>query len=209
MKEKILAALKIRFPKVHAELLDRVAGTLASTVTDESTIETVVQSDGVNNLVSFHITETDRRATEAANKRETTLKDKYNLVEKKVENPKPVIPDDAPDWAKAIIKKNEELEARLATKDKKENHETYLSTVKSKLIEKGLKEEDINDFNLLSGLSVNSEDEIDGLVASVETKFNESKQNLINRGVVVDVPINSQVTPDAVEADIEAWAGKK
>ena len=204
MKEKILAALRAKYPGTQAALLDRVADTMAGTVTDE-TLETVAASDGVKNLLAFFQTEVDRRTTEVVNTAVSNYEKKHNLKDGKLifVEPKPGDDPNTPEWAKALIKQNQDLASKVQNLEKGTVTIGLMDKVKAKLTEKKIPEA------FLKGRSIEKEEDVDTLITEIEGDYQTVKQTMVNQGVVIDVPISSSGAPAKVDADIEAWAGKK
>lgn len=202
MKLKLLEALRAKYPGTQASLLDRVADTMAGTVTDE-TLETVTASEGVKNLLAFFQSETDRRTTEAL----SSYEKKHNLKDGKPSVTPPVLDPDptTPQWAKDLIKQNNELAIKLQSLEKGSVTTGLMEKVKAALTEKKIPEA------FLKGRSIEKEEDVNALVAEIEGDYNVVKQSMVNQGVVIDVPASSTsaAATKKVDADIEAWAAKK
>lgn len=94
MFEKILAALKTKFPGVDAKILERIAKKKAETTTKEEEVKTVV--DGVT-FQSIIESEGDRRADEAQKTAVSNYEKKYKLKDgKTIEQPEPPKPNEPP-----------------------------------------------------------------------------------------------------------------
>lgn len=86
MKGKILALLEKTFPGVRKDGLGHIANTLAMTVTTEEEASAAVgklTADGVNSFIADWRREADAEIDKANQTRETNLRKKYDLVEKK------------------------------------------------------------------------------------------------------------------------------
>jgi len=203
MKEKLLAALRLKYPKTHAALLERVAETLASTVADETTIDTVASGDGVKNLLTFFQSETDRRLTEGIMTYEKThkLKDGKPIV---VDEPKPDDDPATPAWAKALMKQNQELALKVQTLEKGSVSSDLMKKVEAKLTEGKVP------LKFLFGKTIEKEEDVDALVKQATDDFAEVKQELANQGVRIDPPASGVGggTSATVDAEIQAWASK-
>ena len=204
MREKLLAALRAKYPGTQAALLDRVADTMAGTVTDE-TLETVTASDGVKNLLTFFQSETDRRTTEAVNTAVSTYEKKHGLKDGKLVSnpPTPVEDPNTPEWAKAIAKQNQELAAKLEKLEKGASTSTLMDKVKAAITEKKIPEA------FLKGRTIEKEEDVNALITEIEGDYNAVKQTMINQGVVITVPASGAPAAAKVDADIDAWAAKK
>lgn len=200
MREKLLVALRAKYPGTQAALLDRVADTMAGTVTDE-TLETVTASEGVKNLLTFFQSETDRRTTEAL----TSYEKKHNLKDgKPVATPPANDPDpNTPQWAKDLIKQNNELATKLQSLEKGTVTSGLMDKVKAALTEKKIPE-----AFLKGRSSIEKEEDVNALVTEIEGDYNTVKQAMVNQGVVITVPASSAPAAAKVDADIEAWAAK-
>ena len=205
MRDKILAALRAKYPGTQSALLDRVADTMAGTVTNE-TLETVASGDGVKNLLAFFQSELDRRTTEVVNTAVANYEKKHSLKDGKLvaaEPPKPTDDPTTPEWAKALIKQNQELTAKFQLLEKGTANTGLMDKVKAKLTEKKIPDA------FLKGRVIEKEEDVDKLVTEIEGDFQAVKQTMVNQGVVIDVPVGSTKTAERVDSDIEAWAASK
>ena len=204
MKTKLIAALRAKYTGTPTALIDRVADTMAGTVTDE-TLETVVASDGVKNLLAFFQSETDRRATEAVTTAVSTYEKKHNLKDGKVvtsENP-PADDPTTPQWAKDLMKQNQALTEKFQNLEKGTVTTGLMDKVKAKLTEKKIPEA------FLKGRVIEKEEDVDALVTEIEGDYTVVKQIMVDQGVVIDVPISGAPAALKVDASIEEWAKKK
>lgn len=119
MKERIFAALKAKFPGVNANILDRIAASLAKTVTTEEQVATAVEGvtkEQIDVIEAYG----DSRATEAQQSAVRNYETKHGLKDgKKVDDKSKQTgtttteDDDTPAWAKALINSNKQLTERL------------------------------------------------------------------------------------------------
>lgn len=120
MKQKLLDALKAKFPGVSDAILDRVATKLAKTVTEESQVATAVEGVTFQQVLDSY---GDSRATEAQQTAVRNYETKHNLKDgKPVEAPKPPEGgggggEEIPAWAKTLIDSNKTLTERLNKMD--------------------------------------------------------------------------------------------
>lgn len=212
MKEKVLAFLKTKLNGVAESYLLGVADYYAKTITEESQIETTL-NDGVVNLLKFNASqlqvEGDRRATEA---QKTALK---NFLEKNGldENGKPKAnpqPNPQPDSVELLLEKLladklNPLQQKLQEFEAKELQQKRISALSAKLEEKGVPKSYIKGRNL----EVKSDDEIDGLVAQIETDYIGFRQELAESGVVLNIPKSPQAVTKEGEAFGKAIAEKR
>lgn len=202
MKEKILQLLRAKFPGTPTIVIDRVADHLSQTVTEESQLETAIA--GVEPLVTSFATilqsETDRRVTDAQKKALEAFRAKHGLDEngKPIQNPNPnPTPGGGDD---KLAKELEEMRKRLDGYEAKEKAGMLHNSLKSKLAEKKIPD------TFIKGRTVESEEQIDAVLAEIEADYTSVKQHLINEGVVGDAPRNPIGNPSNVDADIASWA---
>lgn len=186
MKQKLFEALKAKFSGVDADILDRIATMLAKTVTDESGVTTAVE--GVTQeFISVIEGYGDSRATGAqktavANyERKHNLKDGVKVTQQQQQQDPPKDTeggDNVPDWAKTLIKSNQQLSERLNRLDTERTttaRRQQLATITNKLPEAlrkpyermsvdNLKEEEFT--QLLSDVTT----EVDGIVSGMNAK---------------------------------------
>lgn len=134
MKEKILAALKAKFPGVNANILDRIATKLANTVTTEDQVSTAVEGvtqDIIDVIEGYG----DQRATDAQRTAVANYERRHNLKDgEKIDNgggeqqtasqtqqqttTQPAGGAEAvPAWAQQLIDSNKQLTERLNKMD--------------------------------------------------------------------------------------------
>lgn len=122
MRERILAALKAKFPGVSADILDRIAAMKAKTVTTEDQVATAVEGvteDLINVIEGYG----DSRATGAQKTAVLNYERKYGLKDgAKIakEDIKPATTttqegggEQTPAWVQALIDSNKQLTERL------------------------------------------------------------------------------------------------
>lgn len=122
MREKILNALKAKFPGVSADILDRIAVMKAKTVTTEEQVTTAVEGvteDLINVIEGYG----DSRATGAQKtavlnyERKYGLKDGAKVVREDTKPATTTAPEgggeQTPAWAQALIDSNRQLTERL------------------------------------------------------------------------------------------------
>lgn len=206
MKEKILAVLKTKYSGVQSLVLDRIAEHLATTVTEEANIETAIS--GVGGLIPVFSqilqSEGDRRATDAQKTAITNYEKQHNLKEgKPLVAPKVDDPNDISALvSKAVEAAVKPLQEELQVFKKKGSTEELTSKLKVKLAEKKIPEV------FIKGRTIESEEQINTVLAEIEADFNTTKQHLVNDGVVVEKPVSSSSNPSNVDKTIEAWANK-
>lgn len=188
MKEKILAELKKKFSGLSNEFLAFLADKLVPKVTEESQIEGAITELNnspipVTDLAAEFQREGDRRATGAAQKRETELKEKYDFSEKKKAEDKPV--DTKPNEG-GSNSELAEVKAQLAvlteklTKQEQQNsREGLLGKLKAKVAEKNKSIPD----SFLANKVVEKEEDLDRIADEVVTSYNEVRQHFLNQGM--------------------------
>ena len=197
MKEKILTFLKSKLTGVSESFLAGVADTFSKTVKEEKDIETTI-TDGIIETIKFSATqlqvEGDRRATDASKTALKNFQEKHGLKEdgtpiKKVIKPEDVKPDpDEPAWFTAYKKEQGESFTKLQ-KDIDTQKQEKTSVALSKRVREHEKLKDIPaSYFKGRNLTPKSEDEIDQLVASIETDFNGFKQEMAEKGVEISTP---------------------
>lgn len=219
MKKEILAYLKNRITGVSNTYLDGVAEKFSKTITEESQIETVLTDgviDSIKYSASFMQNEGDRRATEATTNAVKNYEQKHNLKEGK-----PIEsgggggaggPDDGKNKGKgeddieAIIAKAvktavEPLQTKVEGYEKAETSKVYTKKLVDKLIEEGITEKEISAFNLLAGVSVEKEDEIDSIATGIKEKFADQKQILVDNGNYAEVPGSGSEDPSNMKPE--------
>lgn len=194
MKEKLLAALKSKFPGVKDATLDRIATNKAGTVTDEGQVQSIVDGVTVDTIID---SESDYRASQeaksASKKAVTDYESKHKLkdgktivVPKKKADPDPSKKEGdgereekEPAWAKSLSEKLEAQEKRLEKQEK--DRETSDKLSKAKELLKGSKVPEKLREKWLKRIDVNDEDtSLEDQVKELETEYLELKQEHIN-----------------------------
>lgn len=194
MKQKILEALKAKFPGVNANVLNRIADKLAKTVTTDEQITTAI-AGVTKEFIEIIESYGDSRATEAQQTAVQTYETKYGLKDgQKIDNgggsqggqqggtqtvqTQFAGGEQVPAWAQALIESNKTITERLNKMDGDRTTATrkqQLSTIIEKLPENlrkvyertpvdGLTDEQ---FNTLVGEITT---EVDGIVNDTRAK---------------------------------------
>lgn len=194
MKQKILEALKAKFPGVNANVLNRIADKLAKTVTTDEQITTAI-AGVTKEFIEIIESYGDSRATEAQQTAVQTYETKYGLKDgQKIDNgggsqggqqggtqtvqKQSAGGEQVPAWAQALIESNKTITERLNKMDGDRTTATrkqQLSTIIEKLPENlrkayertpvdGLADEQ---FNTLVGEITT---EVDGIVNDTRAK---------------------------------------
>lgn len=190
MKEKILALLTTKFAGVRKDGLARLAQTLSLQVENETEAGALVEkltAEKVNEFVSDYRKDVDKEVSDANKTYETTLKKKYDFVEKKAEptkEPEPTKPDDAPAWAKALIDQNKALTDRLSAIETGKTVETRLQQLQSKFKDKNLPEsftsQKVKDFKRMS---FESDDAFAEYLTELDADVTAFNQELADKGL--------------------------
>jgi hypothetical protein len=210
MKDKILAFLKYKIPGGQESFLKEVADDFESEIKEDKDIETVITAGVIKSIIKsqkFLQTETDRRLTEGIKTYET----KHNLKDgKPIEAPKPPEPpkpptDDMPAWGKEILELNKKLVGEItAIKDEKKQTDLQ-SKLKAKLVtDLKIDEKDLKDFNLLTGVQVTEESEIEKVAGEIKVKHDATLQSLKDRGVNIVPPKEGNAASGLIK-DIKDW----
>lgn len=194
MKQKILEALKAKFPGVNANVLNRIADKLAKTVTTDEQITTAI-AGVTKEFIEIIESYGDSRATEAQQTAVQTYETKYGLKDgQKIDNGggsqggqqggmqtvqiQSAGGEQVPAWAQALIESNKTITERLNKMDGDRTTATrkqQLSTIIEKLPENLRKAyertpvDDLTDeqFNTLVGEITT---EVDGIVNDTRAK---------------------------------------
>lgn len=206
MKQKILAFLKGKLQGTSESYLSGIAEHYATTITEESQIETTL-NDGVIDLLKLNAgilqTEGDRRATEA---QKTAVKNAFEKLGLD-ENGKPKTPATPPAppidptsveamLTKLFDEKIMPLQNKIAGFEKEKTQSQLMGKLTSKLKEKGVSEK----FYKGRNLNIESEDSIEQLANEIETDWNEFVQEKAEQGVVINIPQSSAGTVKEGEA---------
>ena len=216
MKEKILQFLKGKLNGVQGTYLDGVAEEYAKTITEESQIETTF-SEGVLSLIKMSAaqiqTESDRRATEATRTAVSNYEKKHNLKDgKPVEgggsqpNPKEPKDDDknTPEWAKALIKQNQELAQKVETLEKDKTKQSKNEQAQTAL--QGSKLPDKFKTKWAGRIDPDSETSIEDQVKELEAEFDELHGDFVKESVGKGLPQGGGNDGEASEDEAKSIA---
>lgn len=196
MKEKLLEALRSKFPGKSATILSRIAEKMAKTVTTEEQVKPAIE--GVTaELVEVIESYGDSRATEASTTAVTNYEAKYGLREGKPTTPpaptgegndnapKGQADGDVPAWASALIEQVEQLKDR---QNKQEAERT--TTVRRQALEAiyGHLPEPLRKGYERIQLDTLSDDEFAKLSADVTAEVGEIGQAFAAKGAVFSTP---------------------
>lgn len=215
MKEKILAQLKLKFAGVQNVLLGLIADKLSGTVTEESAIDQAIADLGkspisITDLGKLLQAEGDKRATEAATTRETTLKEKFNFVEKEKTK-------GDPDQKKGEPDENPTLQAIADLKKEIADmkNEKVRGTLRNQAIEalKGKSVPENYYKKIIEAKEFAKEDEITAFVDEIANSYKAFEQDLVDQGFSrVPKPlgsINKEGVSESVTTFIEMKNGSE
>lgn len=176
MKEKLIAALKNKYPNLgfSDKTMDNVGDYLSQTVTEEQGIEPAV--NGAELLLKAFQGDIDRRVADAITKVKGEQRKADPQPKEKPEEQK----EEMPSWAKGLFDKLEAYE-------RKEAQSRMVDQVKSRLSDKVPES-----FYRGRQLHAETEADADKLVETIQSEFTALKQDMINQGVFVEVPKKSQ-----------------
>ena len=171
LKDKILAALKIKFANkgFSAKALEGLAEELAKTVTEEANIETAIS--GVEPVLNLMQGEVDRRVTEAVAKAKTEKKEEtgtgVNPEKKEDTTNKPAGDEQTPAWAKAIIDQHKQLADKINTIEQGKTIDSRKSRLEAKLAKVNEKDKGRYLKNF-PRMKFDTEEEFDAFLTEVE-----------------------------------------
>lgn len=216
MKEKILQFLKGKLSNVQGTYLDGVAEAYSKTITEESQIETTF-TDGIIDLIKMSAaqiqSEGDRRATDATQTAVTNYEKKYNLKDGKPVDgggtpPNPVEPKDddknTPEWAKALIKQNQELAQKVETLEKDKTKQSKEEQAQTAL--KGSKLPDTLKTKWAGRINPDSETSIEEQVKELETEYDELHSGFVTSSVGKGLPKGGGNDGEASEDEAKSVA---
>ena len=171
MKQKILAELKKKFPGLQNEFLLFIAAEIEANVKEESEIEgEITELDKhlpIKKQADFFQSESDRRVTDAKKKFEAEKKPEDKKEEKK-DADKPLSGDEE---TKKMLKA---LSEKLEAFEKKESQSKLSERLKIELSKKKIP------LQFAKRVVVESEDQLDVVLAEIETDYNEVMQGKID-----------------------------
>ena len=178
MKEKIIAAIKAKYPAINLSKarLNAIAAKIeAEVIDDETKIDASLDTfNKFNPLVD--IAKTD----DAIRNYESKLKGQQNPKDEKKDEP-PTVPDDTPAWAKSLIESNKTLSEKLAAIE----GEKKVSTIKSNIAAK-LKE--VPSTYWEDWAIPDKDEDVEGFIEKVNTKYTAFTKDLTDKGLNIPLP---------------------
>jgi hypothetical protein len=192
MKNIILALLVAKFAGVRKDGLAQLAGALSLQATTEDEANALVEKftpDQVNDFVKDFRKDVDKEVSTANKTFETTLKEKFDLVEKKEPNPNPnpnpanPNPTDiAAIIAAEVAKAVNPLQQQLAGFKGQEVSKSRLQTLESKLVNvpETFKAQKLKDFGRMN---FETEEAFNEYLTEFETDITAFNQELADKGL--------------------------
>ena len=187
MKKQIIAFLKTQLPGVQDSYINGVAEFYSKTIIEEKDIETVLTKNTIEALKysSEELQkEGDRRATTAVK----TYQDKHGLTEdgkpvKVVEPPKPGA-EEVPAWVKDLQTRIQSLDEKFKNTEKEKTFTSLSGKVTEALKAKGIP----NEYSKGRITAIETEEQIDQLVGTIETDYQGFMQYQAEQGVIIQRP---------------------
>lgn len=209
MKEKLLEALKLKFPGVSETTLSIIVANKAGSIADEAQIASVVEAitfDQVIQSVTDHrITDANKKALENYEKKHG-LKDGKPVQQQQQQQQTQTqtqqqTNDDAPQWAKELIKQNQELAAKVAGFETKTKQQQLSEKLAARLNEKKIP------VKLMAGRVLSDESELDSVFTEIEALHTEIRQSVVNETVAETVPGSSVALSGKkqIESAVDNW----
>ena len=175
MKEKIIAAIKAKFPAINLSKprLNAIAAKIEAKIIDDETkidgaLDTYNEYNPLADIAKADDKLRDLESKSKGKKEDTPTEDKKEVAP----------PDDAPEWAKALIEQNKALAQSVAAMQ----GEKVQNSIKSKATEK-LKEVP-NSYWGKRALPEKDED-LDAFVTEVAADYAQFKQEMTDQGLSV------------------------
>ena len=219
MKEKILALLTARFAGVRKDGLAQLAGALSLQADDEAAATALVEKltpEKVNSFVKDWRSEVDKEVSDSNKTYETNLRKKYEMVEKKDQDPgkqtdqKSTDPNDiAAIIANAIKAAVEPLQKEISSFKGQKITETRLQQMESKLVNvpDAFKSQKLKDFKRMN---FENEETFAEYLGEVETDIMALNQELADKGLSGQTkPIMGAKNKDGVSSAVNSYIESK
>lgn len=200
MKEKIIAAIKAKYPAINLSKarLNAIAAKIESKVIDDETkIDAALDTyNDFNPLVDI------AKQDDAIRNLEAKAKGQQPPKEEKKDEP-PTVPDDTPAWAKSLIESNKTLSEKVAAFE----GEKKVSTIKSNIAAK-LKEVPSNYWE--NWQIPDKDEDVEGFIEKVNTNYSAFTKDLTDKGLNIPIPGggNKVEKVGAVSSDIKNFVEK-
>lgn len=204
MKEKILAAIKVKFPAINLskKRLDQIAAKIESKVIDDETkIDTALdQYNDFNPLADIAKQDDAHRTLEA--KLKTAAQ---NPPKEKDEPAETLIDADAPAWAKTLLESNKKLTESVQKLEGEKRQTTMKENIAGKL-------KDIPASYWNKRALPDSEEKLEDFITEVKSDYKTFAQELTDKGLA-QIPLPGGGAPpvkkEAVSPEIKAFAEKQ
>lgn len=177
MKEKIIAAIKAKYPAINLSKarLNAIAAKIESKVIDDETkIDAALDTyNDFNPLVDI------AKQDDAIRNYEAKLKGQQSHKEEKKDEPP--VDDDTPAWAKSLIESNKTLSEKLAAIEGEKKISTIKSTIASKLKE-------VPSTYWEDWAIPDKDEDVEGFIEKVNTKYTAFTKDLTDKGLNVPIP---------------------
>lgn len=209
MKEKLLALLKTKFSGVQDAILQRVADAKVKSISEtasEDEIKGVVDGIDFQQVIDTY---GDIRANEASRTAVINYEKKHSIkngkpIEMKTEEKQnQPVPDDAPEWAKALIAQNQQLSKKFEELESTKKTQSLKDRVITTLKEKGVSE----DFFETREIFVESEDKFDETVQKYFGFHEKEKAKKLNMGTPPNA-LGVNLSEQVIDSAIDEWAKK-
>ena len=217
MKEKILALLLAKFAGVRKDGLARLAQALSLQAENETEAGVLVEkltTEKVNDFVTDYRKDVDKEVSEGVKTNEKTLKEKFDLIEKKSpaqpkpgEDPKPG--EEMPAWAKALVESNNDLKTKLSAFENGKTTETRLQTLEGKLtnVPEAFKAKALKDFKRMN---FENDEAFNEYLTDMETDVTALNQELADGKLAGGTkPIFGSKGADGVSSAVAAYIADK
>jgi hypothetical protein len=202
MKEKIIAAIKAKYPAINLskKRLDAIAAKIETKVIDDETkIDAALETyNDFNPLADI------AKQDDAIRNYEAKLKNQQPPKKEEEKKEDSELPDDTPSWAKSLIESNKTLSEKLAAIEGEKKVSTIKSTIASKL--KEVPATYWEDWAI-----PDKDEDVEGFIEKVNTKYTAFTKDLTDKGIAV-VPMpgsgGNLNKPGAVSADIKEYVQK-
>lgn len=210
MHKIALDALKTRFEGISESVLDRMAKKIAKTATTAEEVKSAVEEVTIQQIIDA---EGDRRATDAQKTAVANYERKHGLKDGKTiepsdpneptDTPDVKVPEDMPQWAKAIVETNAKLQQQLSAMSSERitnDRKRQLAAVVEQLPENLRKPYDRMSFDGLS------EEQFNATLEDVKTEVGGIVDNLKQSGLVFSRPLggNGGQTAELTKAQLES-----
>ena len=199
--QQVLQALRAKYPGMQAALLERVAKALSKTITEESGVQSAVDSSGelITEMADFVQKEGDRRANEAIQKQKNQKDEGGDPPQSSSKEG-----DDMPAWAKSLVETNKALAEKLTTFETQNVAKSQGEKLSKLLSDKKVPEKYFS--KIISGKTFKDDAELEAFATEVETGWGEFQQHLADEGLAsVPKPVFGGANKEGVSTDVQNY----